>query len=93
MRDGVTAHADDGVRGQQPARLLDGHVRLAEVDARGADGEGDIDAVVNEQRDIVLVADGLALPRDVDKLSQISEYLRLRLGQSNSPRLSRVPSL
>lgn len=93
MRDGVTAHADDGVREQQPARLLDGHVRLAEVDARGADGEGDIDAVVNEQRDIVLVADGLALPRDVDKLSQISEYLRLRLGQSNSPRLSRVPSL
>ena len=68
MRGGVAAHADDGVRGQQPARLLDGHVCLPEVHARSTDGEGDIDAVVDEQRDIVFVADDLALPRDVDEL-------------------------
>ena len=54
--DGVGGAADDRAGSEDPAGHVGWQIGSAEVDGGGADGSGDIDAVVDQHRGIVLSA-------------------------------------
>jgi hypothetical protein len=53
--------------------MRDGHVALPEVHARRADGERDVDAVVDDERDRVFVKYGFGERCEVDELEEEEE--------------------
>lgn len=64
----VARHADDRVRGKQPPGDVYRHIRLADVHAIRTHGKGNVDTVVDEDRNIVLVADRFGSLGDPQKL-------------------------
>lgn len=68
MLDRVARHADDRIRRKQPAGDVYRHIRLADVYAIRAHGQGDVDTVIDEDRNIVLVADRFRSLGDPQKL-------------------------
>lgn len=65
MLRGVARHADQGAGGEEGLGDGYGHVSLPDVHTIGADGKGNIDAVVNEDGDIVFAAYRLGLACDL----------------------------
>ena len=68
MFNGVACHTNDRVGWKELSGDLNRHVCLADVDAIRTNGEGDVDAVVDEDGDVVLSADILRRLGDSDKL-------------------------
>ena len=64
----VTRNADERSLWEQIACLSHRHVRLPNVDSSGIDSNGNINAVVDQQRDIIAIADDFGLLRDLEKL-------------------------
>ncbi len=64
----VARHPDDRVRGKQPPGDVYRHIRLADMHAIRTHGKGNVDTVVDEDRDIVLVADRFRSLGDSQKL-------------------------
>lgn len=69
MLGSVAGHADDGVLREEPTGDGNGHVGLADVHAIGAHSKRDVEAVVDEDGDIVLAAYILGAAGNFEELS------------------------
>ena len=87
---GVTGHADDRVRGQEPACDVNRHVSLANVHAIRADSERNINTIVDEDRDIILVTNGLRVLGDSEELQDSSSAMCDRSERNEQAYLSGI---